>query len=89
MKFPDGMEDVNTRRRIFLSLSELGCGLQQLNSRKFNLRLTFKASWNNPGGIIATTFEKTRIHFNSEAFPAVAVVVAKKILSIVEPATVQ
>ena len=42
------MEDVNTRRRIFLSLnSELGCGHKELNSRKFHLNLAFKASWNN------------------------------------------
>ena len=40
-------QDVNTRRRIFLSLSKLGCGLQEFNSRKFHLNLTFKASWNN------------------------------------------
>ena len=41
------MEDVNTRRRIFLTLSKLGCGLQEFNSRKFHLHLTFKANWNN------------------------------------------
>ena len=40
------MEDVNTRRGIFLSLSKLGCGLQEFNSRKFHLLLIFKASWN-------------------------------------------
>ena len=45
------MEDVYTRRRIFLSLSKLGCGLQEFNSRKFHLHLKFQAS-----GIIATTF---------------------------------
>ena len=31
------MEDVTTRRRIFLSLSKLGCGLKEFNSRKFHL----------------------------------------------------
>ena len=41
------MEDVNTRRRSFLSLYKLGCGLQKLNSRIFDLHLTFKVSWNN------------------------------------------
>ena len=66
------MEDVNTRRRIFLSLSKLGCGLQKFNSRKFHLHLTFKASWNNRDDA-----EKTRIRFNSDVFTAVAVVVAK------------
>ena len=43
------MEEVNTRRPIFVSLSNLGCGLQEINSRKF---------------YIATKFENwTRIHF--------------------------
>ena len=41
------MEDVNTRRRIILSLSKLGCDLQEFNPRKFHLHLAFKASWNN------------------------------------------
>ena len=66
------MEDVNTRRRMFLSLSKLGCALQEFNSWKFHLHLTLKRV-----GIIATMFEKTRIHFNDDVFPAVAVVVAK------------
>ena len=33
--------------RISLSLSKLGCGLQEFNSSKFYLHLTFKARWNN------------------------------------------
>ena len=41
------MKDVNTRRRISLSLSKLGCGFQEFNYRIFHLHLTFKASWNN------------------------------------------
>ena len=41
------MEGVNTRRRMFLSLSKLGCSLQELYSRKNIPRLIFKASWNN------------------------------------------
>ena len=41
------MEDVNTRRGIFVSLSELWSGLQEFNSKKFHLHLTLKASWNN------------------------------------------
>ena len=36
-----------TLRRIFLSLSKLGYGLQELNSREFHLHLKIKASWNN------------------------------------------
>ena len=36
--------------------------------------MTFKASWNRT---IATTFEKTRIHCNSDVFATVAVNVAK------------
>ena len=52
------MEGVNTRRRIFLSLSKLGCGLQELKSSKFHLHLTFRRV-----GKIVTTFEKLRIHF--------------------------
>ena len=40
------MEEVNTHDE-FLSISKLGRGLQELNSRKFHLHLTFKASWNN------------------------------------------
>ena len=43
------MEDVNTQRRIFLSLSIHGCSLQEFNSRKFHPHLTFKTSWNNRG----------------------------------------
>ena len=64
------MRDVNIRRRIFLSLSKLGCGLQGFNSRKFHLQHLKRV------GIIATTFEKKRINFNiySDVFAAVAVV---------------
>ena len=50
VKFPDGTfygGRKHIRRRIFLSLSKLGCGLQEFNSRKFHLHLIFKASWNN------------------------------------------
>ena len=36
---------VNKRRRIFLSLSKLECGLH-INSRKIRLHLTFSANWN-------------------------------------------
>ena len=37
---------VNKRRRIFLSLSKLECGLQEINSGKIRLHLTFSANWN-------------------------------------------
>ena len=40
------MEYVNKRRQIFLSLSKLGCGLQEINSREIRLHLTFSANWN-------------------------------------------
>ena len=57
------MEDVNTRRRNFLSLSKVGCGLHELNSRKFHLHLTFEASWNNRDDV-----SKTRIRCYSDVF---------------------
>ena len=43
------MEDVDTRRGIVLSLSKLGCGLEEFNFRKFHLHLIFftDASWND------------------------------------------
>ena len=50
------MEEVNTRRGIFLSLSKLGCGLREFVSGKFHLHLTLKQV-----GLIATTFDETRI----------------------------
>ena len=68
------VEDVNTRRRIFLSLSKFGCGLQDYNSRKFHLHLTFRESWNNRDEVW-----KMKINFNSDVFAAVVVVdVAKR-----------
>ena len=39
-------EDVTKRRRIFLSFSKLGCGLQEINSRKIRLHLTVSADGN-------------------------------------------
>ena len=36
----------NKRRRIFLSLSKLECGPQEINSREIHLHLTFLANWN-------------------------------------------
>ena len=40
------IEDVNKRQRIFLSLSKLECGPQEINSREIRLHLTFSAIWN-------------------------------------------
>ena len=40
------MEDVTKRRRIFLSFSKLGCGPQEINSRKIRLHLLFSADGN-------------------------------------------
>ena len=36
-------EDVNKRRRIFLSLSKLECGPQEINSGEIRLHLSFSA----------------------------------------------
>ena len=60
------MEDVNKRRRNFLSLSKLECLSQEIYSRHFQ-RI----------GINATKFEKTLIRFKSDVFAAVAVDDAK------------
>ena len=47
MKMPDFiMDDVNKRRRTFLPLSKLKCGLQEINSGEILLHLTFSANWN-------------------------------------------
>ena len=75
ISLPSGcfMDDVNTRRLIFLSLSKLGCGLQEFNSRKFHLHLIFRENLY----IIARMFQKTRIHFKSDVFAAVAVSLLK------------
>lgn len=40
------MEDVGTRRRIFLSLSELRCGPQKFNPWEIHLRWPFSELWN-------------------------------------------
>ena len=36
----------------FVSLSKLGCGLQEFNSRKFHLHLTFKQNWKNRDNVL-------------------------------------
>ena len=66
------MEDVKKRERILLPLSKLECGPQEINSREIRLHLQCQQI-----GISATKFEKTRIHFKSEVFDAVALVDAK------------
>ena len=57
--------NINKRLRSFLSLSKLEYGRQEINSKEIRV------------GINATKFEKTRIHFKSDFFAAVAVVDAK------------
>ena len=54
------MEDVNERRRNFLSLSKLECGPQEINSREFCLHLTFSANWK--------TVEETRQSLKKRQF---------------------
>ena len=70
-------EDVNKRRRISFSLCKLECGPQEINSGKFAYICHFQQI-----GINATKIEKTRIHFNTDVFAAVAVVDAIKDLKI-------
>ena len=66
------MEDVKKRQRILLPLSKLEFGPQEINSSEIRLHLQCQRI-----GISATKFEKTRIHFKSEVFAAVALVDAK------------
>ena len=47
-------EDVNERQRIFLSLSKLECGLQEINSREIRLHLSFSADWNKRDNVWKT-----------------------------------
>ena len=60
------MEDVDKRRRNFLSLSKLECSPQEINSIMPTLEI-----------FSAKTEKKTLIHFKSDVFNAVAVVDAK------------
>ena len=51
------MEDVNKRRRIFLSLSKLECGPQEINSREYRcLHLKFSERLKKPDFILKVTF---------------------------------
>ena len=66
------VEDVNTRRRLSLSFPELRYGLLEFNSRTKNVNI-----WRiERDGISAIKFEAARIHFLSDVFVTVAVVVA-------------
>ena len=67
------MEDLNKRRRNFLSLFKLECGpYKKLPPGKLAYIRHFP-----PIGVNATKFEKTLIHFKSDVFNAAAVVYAK------------
>ena len=66
------MEDVNKRRRISFSLSNLEYDPQEINSREIRIHLPFSANWNKRDKDC-----KTGIHFKSDVFAAVAVVDAK------------
>ena len=67
------LHDVNKGRRIFLCLFKLELGLPKKSTqRKYAYIWLFR--WK---GIKATKFEKTRTHFKSDVFAAVAVVNAK------------
>ena len=60
------MEYVNKQQRNFTSLSELGYGPSEFNSRRVRLHFT---KW---VGIIAIKTERTQIQFLSDVFVAVA-----------------
>ena len=66
------MEVANKRRRIFLSLSKLECGLHEIASKEIRLHWTFSANSSN-----VPRFEKTRFHFKSDVFTVVTAVDAK------------
>ena len=74
VKIPNFMlEELNKGRRIFLCLFKLELGLPKKSTqRKYAYIWLFR--WKR---IKATKFEKTRTHFKSDVFPAVAVVDAK------------
>ena len=67
------MEEVNKRRRNFLSLFKFECGPQDITSKEISLYIRHFPRT----GINATKFEKTLIHFKSDVFTAVAVGDAK------------
>ena len=50
------MENVYERRRIFLSLSKLESGRQEINSSEIRPHLTFSVNWNKREFILKVTF---------------------------------
>ena len=76
------MEDVNTQRRIFLSLSKFECGPncstdpQEINWREIRVHLTFSA---NSFSVKRRPLKNTQIPFKSDYFSAVAVVNATRL----------
>ena len=68
--FSGGRKEATTNS--FLSISELECGRQEINSWKIRLHLTFQRI-----DIKATKFDETRIYFKSDVFSVVHVVDAK------------
>ena len=67
------MEDVNTRQRLSFSFPELLYTLLEFNSGK---KLPTFDELNEMAGISAIKFETARLHFVSDVFVAVAVLVA-------------
>ena len=65
------VEDLNTRQRLSLSFPEVRCSLLEFNSRKIWQHLTNSTRWNK-----GDKFAAARIHFISDVFVAVAVLVA-------------
>ena len=61
------MEDVNKRRRIFLSLFKLDCGRQEINAREIRLYLTFSADWNKRECLFKVTFFAPVAVFDAKA----------------------
>ena len=68
-KFNGGRKRATTNS---FSLSKVECAPQEINSREIRLHLPFSANWNKRDSVW-----KTRIHFKSDVFTAVAVVDAK------------
>ena len=66
------MEDVNKRRRIFLSPSKLECGGQKINSWEMPQICHFQRTGRN-----ATKFKENANQFKSDVFATVAIVDAK------------
>ena len=50
------LEEENTQRRIFLSLTKLGCAPQKINSAKIHLHWTLKTSWTKRSLLTQTSY---------------------------------